>query len=307
MKQDKGLHPRNRHRKPYDFQRLIADSPKLAAFVSRNAFGIDTIDFANPDAVKALNKALLRTNYDITFWDLPETYLCPPVPGRADYIHYVADLLSERNNAAIPRGKSVRVLDIGMGANCIYPIIGHQEYGWRFVGTDIDPVAIRAAKQIVAANNALADTVECRLQHNAADIFKGVVQPGEVFALSICNPPFHASLDEAGTVAQRKWKNLGIDQTKASLRNFGGQKLELWYPGGEAAFIRNMILQSAEMPQACGWFTTLVSKKSNLPAIYKALENVRATDVRTIEMNQGQKVSRVVAWTFKDKKHTENG
>ncbi len=297
MKQPSGLHPRNRHQDRYDFQQLTAVNPDLAPFVTRK-FKSESIDFANPDAVKALNKALLRTYYGITFWDVPPGYLCPPVPGRADYIHYMGDLLSERNNAVIPRGKSVRVLDIGMGANCIYPIIGHQEYGWRFVGTDIDPVAIRAAKQIVAANTSLAGAVECRLQNNASDIFKGVIQPGETFALSICNPPFHASLSEAGTVAQRKWKNLGIDKTKAPQRNFGGQKSELWYPGGEAAFIRNMILQSAEIPQLCGWFTTLVSKKSNLPAIYKALKNVNAANIRTIEMSQGQKVSRVVAWSY---------
>lgn len=300
MKQPSGLHPRNRHHDRYDFQQLTAVCPELAPFLTRK-FKSETIDFANPDAVKALNRALLRTYYGIAFWDVPPGYLCPPVPGRADYIHYMADLLSERNDAVIPRGKTVRVLDIGMGANCIYPIIGHHEYGWRFVGTDIDPIAIRAAKQIVASNSALAGTVECRLQPNASDIFKGVVQPGETFALCICNPPFHASLTEADAGNQRKWKNLGKDKTAAPVLNFGGKKSELWYPGGEAAFISNMILQSAEAPQLCGWFTTLVSKKSNLPAIYKALKSVRALDVRTIEMNQGQKVSRVVAWTYKDK------
>ncbi len=298
MKHAQGLHPRNRHRDRYDFKQLIAACPELAPFVSHNTFDVESIDFANPAAVKTLNKALLRSYYGITFWDLPEGYLCPPVPGRADYIHYMADLLSERNGGVIPRGKTIKVLDIGVGANCIYPIIGHKEYGWRFVGTDVDPLAMRAAKQIVAANSTLAGAVECRLQANASDIFKGVVQPGEVFTLSICNPPFHASAAEAIAGTQRKWKNLGIEKVASAQLNFGGKHSELSYPGGEAAFIRQMITESAGIPQTCTWFSTLVSKQSSLPAIYKALENVKATDVRTIEMTQGQKTSRVVAWSF---------
>lgn len=293
-----GLHPRNRHREHYDFPQLIAACPELAPFVSRNQYENESIDFADPKAVKTLNKALLRVFYGITFWDLPDGYLCPPVPGRADYIHYIADLLAEQQGGVVPRGKFVRVLDIGVGANCIYPIIGHQEYGWRFVGTDIDPVAIRAAQQIVAANRTLAGFVECRLQTHLSDVFKGVVHSGEVFDISICNPPFHASETEAKVATQRKWKNLGIAQNSTPVLNFGGQQSELWYPGGEEAFLQRMISQSAAMPKLCRWFSTLVSKKSTLTAIYKALKNVHASDVRTIELAQGNKVSRVVAWRF---------
>ena len=135
------LHPRNRHRARYDFPQLVHSYAELAAFVQRNKFGDESIDFANPAAVKALNRALLLHFYGITNWDIPAGYLCPPIPGRADYLHYLADLLADGNGGVVPRGPAVRVLDVGMGANCIYPIIGHQEYGWQFVGTEIDPVA----------------------------------------------------------------------------------------------------------------------------------------------------------------------
>jgi 23S rRNA (adenine1618-N6)-methyltransferase len=40
----------------------------------------------------------------------------------------------------------VRVLDIGVGANCVYPLIGHAEYGWRFLGVDIDEAALANAQ-----------------------------------------------------------------------------------------------------------------------------------------------------------------
>ena len=76
----------------------------------------------------------------------------PAGAGRADYLHGLADLLAADNAGVIPRGTAVRVLDIGTGANCIYPLIGHREYGWRFTGSDIDATALASARTIVAAN-----------------------------------------------------------------------------------------------------------------------------------------------------------
>jgi hypothetical protein len=46
------------------------------------------------------------------------------------------------------------------------------------------------------------------------------------------------------------------------------------------------------------WFTSLVSKASNLPGIEAALKKAGAKAVRMVEMGQGQKQSRMVAWSF---------
>jgi|SRR6185503_7377852 len=291
------LHARNSHRAGYDFKQLAKSSPGLKAFVSRNQYDIESIDFSDPCAVKALNKALLKYFYSVDQWDIPAGYLCPPIPGRADYIHYTADILGEINGGVIPRGPAINVLDIGVGANCVYPLIGTSVYGWRFVGTDIDPEAIRSAKNMVSSNQAFKDKIIFRLQTNKANIFKGIIKNGEGFDITICNPPFHASLQEAQLSAATKWKKLGVSKQTPSL-NFGGQKTELWCYGGEAGFIRRMVEQSALVAQQCLWFSTLVSKKDTLPAIYKALKAVNAFDVKTISMTHGQKVSRIVAWTF---------
>jgi 23S rRNA (adenine1618-N6)-methyltransferase len=293
-----GLHPRNRHRGRYDFTALVASSPELGAFVQVNKFQDESIDFANPAAVKALNRALLRQVYGIDYWDIPPGYLCPPIPGRADYLHYLADLLTEGNGGTIPRGPAVRALDIGMGANCIYPILGHQEYGWQFVGSDIDPVALRAAEQIVAANPALAGAIECRLQPSQTAIFQGIIRPGEAFDVSLCNPPFHASAADAAAGTRRKLTNLGTGRGTNPVLNFGGQRTELWCVGGEEGFARRMVQESAQRPTLCRWFTTLISKKDTLPGVYHALKKAAATEVRTIAMAHGQKKSRLVAWTF---------
>ncbi len=291
-----GLHPRNRFRGRYDFPQLIACCPALTPFVAPNAFGDASIDYANPDAVKALNQALLKHGYGLQTWDIPPGYLCPPIPGRSDYLHHLADLLATGTD--IPRGNSVAVLDIGVGANCIYPLIGASEYGWRFVGAEIDPVACRWARKLVVANPAVANLIECRQQPSALACFKGVLQPGEVFHASMCNPPFHASAAEAAAGTRQKQRNLSGKKATPPVLNFGGKGGELWCDGGELAFVKRMITQSTELPDRCRWFTTLVSKSEHLPRFYQALKQAQATDVRTLDMAQGNKKSRILAWSF---------
>lgn len=292
------LHPRNPHRFRYDFEQLISVSPELKDFVHSNEHQTETIDFSNPAGVKALNKALLISNYDIQNWDIPTDYLCPPIPGRADYLHYIADLLADSNNGTIPEGETVVALDIGVGANCIYPIIGNSGYGWSFVGTDIDEKALQNCKKIISSNPKLIDFISLQLQTEPRFIFKNIILPEDRFAFTICNPPFHNSAEEAAKSALRKVNTLEKTKTDKAVLNFGGQNAELWCKGGEIGFITQMIYESAKYPMQCFWFTTLVSKKDNLKSIHKILNKVGAVAIKTIDMAQGQKVSRIVAWTF---------
>ncbi|MCL6461055.1 MAG: 23S rRNA (adenine(1618)-N(6))-methyltransferase RlmF [Flavobacterium micromati] len=296
------LHPRNQDRFGYNFTELIKSLPNLQQFVTTNENQIETIDFSNPDAVKALNKALLIDHFDIQNWDIPQDYLCPPIPGRADYIHYIADLLATTNNGIIPEGDAVQGLDIGVGANCIYPIIGNSTYGWSFVATDIDENAIQNCKKIIAANPNLIDAISLQMQTESRFIFKNIITPEDRFTFTICNPPFHGSQEDASKSALRKVNNLETrnleNKSAKPILNFGGQNTELWYKGGELGFIVQMIYESAKYPLQCLWFTTLVSKKENLSSIYKTLNKVNAVEIKTIDMAQGQKTSRIVAWTF---------
>ncbi|MBN9286043.1 MULTISPECIES: 23S rRNA (adenine(1618)-N(6))-methyltransferase RlmF [unclassified Flavobacterium] len=302
----KSLHPRNKHNDRYDFNQLITVYPELKAFVALNKFGSVSIDFANPEAVKALNVALLKQFYGIDYWDIPKTNLCPPIPGRADYIHYIADVLTESNHHKIPTGKNVRVLDIGVGANCIYPIIGHQEYGWTFVGTELDKPAKATAEKIISNNPDLQDTVSIRLQENKRNIFKNIIQPGETFDITICNPPFHTSREAATQGSQRKLKNLGKAAEGKPVLNFSGQNNELWCEGGELAFITNMIYESVHFKSQCLWFSTLVSKNDHLKNFYTILKKVKAVQVKTVTMEQGNKVSRILLWTFLEERQQES-
>jgi 23S rRNA (adenine1618-N6)-methyltransferase len=310
-----GMHPRNRFRHGYDFDALIAESPALAPFVRPNAHGDPSISYGDPEAVKALNQALLRQAYGLGEWDLPPGALCPPIPGRSDHVHHLADLLAS-DGESVPRGPAVRVLDIGTGASCIYPLIGVSEYGWSFVAAERDAESCAWASRLVAAHAALSGRITCRHQVDSAQCFEGVVELEETFHLSLCNPPFHESAEEAEEGNRRKRRNLArggprggrsreggqpkgdASRSAGADRNFGGRASELWCPGGEVGFLERMVAQSAHRPRLCRWFTSLVSKGAHLPRLQRALQEVKAVEVRVLDMAHGQKQSRILAWTF---------
>ncbi|SFM88642.1 23S rRNA m(6)A-1618 methyltransferase [Izhakiella capsodis] len=291
VRQQSPLHPRNRHRERYDMAALCEAYPPLDGFIINSPAGQATINFSDPQAVLTLNQALLKFHYAIQSWPLPPAFLCPPVPGRADYIHYLADLLAQE-----PQTLGTSILDIGCGANLIYPLIGQYEYGWRFTGSEINELAVNAANKIIAANPGLNRKIRLRRQKNPQAIFRGIIHKGEYFHATLCNPPFHRSAEIAQAGSQRKQRNLGLD-VNAQL-NFGGQPQELWCDGGESGFITRMIAESIGFARQCGWFTTLVSRKENLPALYTHLKRANVREVKTVAMAQGQKQSRFIAWRF---------
>lgn len=286
------MHPKNIHNSYYNFKELIKSNPTLKPFVFTNQHEIETIDFANEKAVLELNRSLLAHHHNIQNWSIPEGYLCPPIPSRADYLYYLNDLFEKK--------KSIKGLDIGVGANCIYPILASQLFSWKMVGADIDKTAVESAIKNVESSNQLKENIEIRYQESNANIFKGIIKEDEYFDFTICNPPFHASEKDANSAALRKVKNLKNDNevTKSNVKlNFGGQANELWCNGGEALFIKRMIKQSVEFKSQVNWFTTLVSKNGNLKAIYKQLDKLKA-EHKTINMEQGNKKTRFVAWRF---------
>jgi len=295
------MHPRNRHQDRYDFTQLTRELPALKPFVVRTPDGQASIDFGDPNSVRMLNRALMQSQYGIAGWQFPAGYLCPPIPGRADYLHGLADLLAQDNGGTIPRGRAIRALDIGTGASCIYPLLGHVDYGWSFVGTEIDSAALASAAAIVSSNPGLDVALELRLQNDPGLILKGVVQAGERFDLTLCNPPFHASAAEAAQGSARKWQNLGRGSSAKSrpARNFGGHAHELWCRGGELAFVRRLISESAELAASACWFTSLIANGAHLAPLKQQIHKAGAHS-QSIAMTQGQKQSRFLAWSFLD-------
>ncbi|MGB0894264.1 MAG: 23S rRNA (adenine(1618)-N(6))-methyltransferase RlmF [Parashewanella sp.] len=302
------LHPRSLHNAPYNFIKLVAACPLLKDAVITTPTNQLSINFANPQSVRLLNQALLALHYDIKFWTLAEGFLCPPIPGRVDMLHYLADLLAESKNidVATLKQRQIKALDIGCGANLIYPLLGNKVYNWQFIASDIHQPSINAATELIQANG-LQRQIECRLQANSQRIFHGVLNKNEYVDLTLCNPPFHRSAAEAAEGSQRKQSNLQhnrqqrtgtIKSSPSNRLNFAGKNNELWCDGGESAFVRRMIAESRDFAEQVGWFTSLVAKKDNLPAIKQALKKAQVKEHRIINMSQGQKISRVICWRF---------
>lgn len=288
MKSKSGLHRRNKHNKGYDFEKLLKFNPSLEEFVRKNNYGNLSINFSDPKAVKELNRALLFSEYKIQFWDFPDNNLCPPVPGRVDYIHHIADLMSVTNDKS-----NDRILDIGTGASCIYPLLGNAVYHWSFVGTDIDGDSLISAQKIID-NNQLNDKIELRFQPDKNRILQGIVKENETFSMTMCNPPFYKSEAEAKGANSRKSRNLGNN----AIRNFGGNNNELWYEGGEKAFIHTYLYESSMHPKVSKWFTSLLSSKDHIKGLEKSSGKLGAKEFKVIPMHQGNKVTRIVAWQF---------
>src|SRR5690606_37243358 len=157
-----------------------------------------------------------------------------------------------------------------------------------------------------AANPSLKDKIECRLQHNPKNIFTGIIGVQEKIDITLCNPPFHSSAEEAQKGTQRKVKNLSGKKLKTPELNFAGISNELIYDGGEYRFVATMIAESKKVAKNCRWFTTLVSKEANLKGIYKVLNNIGTTQTKTIAMGTGNKTTRIVAWTFLSESELKN-
>lgn len=279
------MHPKNPFVRDYDFDHLVNHDELLEGFVFLNKHGNKTIRFGDPQAVRALNRALLQAAYAVK-WSIPEGFLCPPIPGRLDYLLYVADLVEK---------KDIRLLDVGTGSSLIYPILGTCHFKWTCVGSEIDREAADHAQSLIELNPSLAKT-EVRVQANKKQILKKIILPDEQFDVLVCNPPFYKTAEEAMKENRRKVKNLGLK--KRSKLNFGGNANELWTHGGEVTFVSNLAAESQNYKTQVGWFTSLVSRKEHLSQVKRAITQAGATEVRVIEMGTGNKMSRFVAWRF---------
>jgi len=281
------MHPNNTFTEEYPLEELITVNPNLKRYVFTNEYGNKTLPFSDKTAVKELNKALLKHYYKLEFWDIPENNLCPPIPGRLDYLLHVNDLLENKNN--------ISLLDIGTGANLIYPILGTCHFNWNCTASEVDKDSI-ANTSIITAKNPTLNSVKVIHQKYKNSILDHVIQTDDFFDVVVCNPPFFKNAHDAEQKNKRKTQNLNIKNTDTL--NFGGHANELWYKGGEEAFIKKMALESENYKTQVTWFTSLVSQKENLKNIKRAINKTNPTDVRVIDMEQGNKKSRFIAWRF---------
>lgn len=291
------FHPRNRHQGAYDFEGLVESYPPLAKHLIEKPEGGLFVNFADPQAVLLLNTAILHRDYGIENWSLPQGYLCPPVPGRADYVHALKDLVSEKKGST----DSCRILDIGTGAGAIYALLGASIYGWNMVASDINEDALENCRVILEANPALNSKIELRHQADPSRILTGIIGKQETFDATMCNPPFFDSEEAADLANLKKQEKHRSRRIPYSIeeRTFQGRANERCCKGGERGFIGKLLTESQDHADRCGWFTSLVSRQSTLDHILPKLKATGIEEHRTIPMRHGNKASRILAWRYR--------
>ena len=297
------MHERNRYREcPPDFVLLASTRPGLRQhLVGHGAWA--TLNWQEPVACIELTKALLEADFGLS-WDLPVDRLCPTIPQKLNYIHWVEDLVSLSPEAA---GSSVRGIDVGTGASCIYPLLGaamHPE--WRFVATEVDPRSHASATANVARNGLQTRIAVRTADPAAATVLRGpwLDEPSAGAAASaadddagttpllqqrytfcMCNPPFFTSMDEAASNPSTACR---------------GQEIEMVTPGGEVAFVGRMIEDSMHLREEIRWYTSMLGRKNSLRELLAKLRQAGIVNVRTTEFFQGKTTRWAIAWSFSD-------
>lgn len=320
------MHPRSRFfGGPLNFPLLAEKHPPLSAFLSASPSGFASFDFRTREAQLELCIALFKCIYSLSFsLPLEQNLLIPTLPNRSNYIHFLADLLSQTEglwrptgppiqgggpyiikvapddpsgspprettshsdrtggrpivapdeHEGPPKGPQIRVLDIGVGANCVYPLLGVADYDWSFVGVDISETSLAIAAENIKANN-YEGRITLRKQQDRNSVFHGIVLGSDpLFAASVCNPPFYTSEESIGINPKREK---------------GGNMHELVCDGGEEAFLSRMYSESKIFCSHFLWFTTLVARATTRDALKKEIhEGMRAAGKKQEKAMQGK-------------------
>nr|GMD13920.1 U6 small nuclear RNA (adenine-(43)-N(6))-methyltransferase isoform X1 [Ipomoea batatas] len=327
------IHPRNKYSEnPPDFGLLASHYSSFAPYVFYARSGRPTIDWTDFNATRELTRVLLHHDHGLDWW-IPDGQLCPTVPNRSNYIHWIEDLLSSE---IIPKVQSydntVKGFDIGTGANCIYPLLGASLLGWRFVGSDFTDVALEWAERNVKSNPHISELIEIRnvaTQDSSSDkevpngpminckqdVDDSNAKPVGIEPLSGSHevqlnmsknyhgPPILVGVVKEGENFDFCMCNPPFFETieeagQNPKTSCAGTPEEMVCPGGEQAFITRMIDDSVQLRQSFRWYTSMIGRKASMKVLVSKLWEVGATVVKTTEFVQGQTCRWGLAWSF---------
>ena len=300
--QEGGMHPKNRYRyeRP-DFRRFVEICPEFRQYTTTSSTedGHVSVDFRNWDACRELVRLQFQEDFGIS-WTIPKPHLVPPIANRLNYLCFIHDLISlwspEPKNRA---SYEYKVLDIGCGANLVYPLLGAVYFGWSFVGCDVNTDALRIAATNRDANPSISPCIilkkvasqPCQGNNGTRGIIGSCLDDDDTFDACVCNPPFFSNFSDMG---------------QNPLTNYGGTSMEMVYPGGEESFVIEMIQDSAQHKHSIAWFSTMVGKKQTLKHAKKLLYSLGNTCIRTHELVQGTTHRWVISWSFVAPRHIQD-
>ncbi|CAH6785930.1 RNA N6-adenosine-methyltransferase METTL16 [Phodopus roborovskii] len=291
MALSKSMHARNRYKdKPPDFAYLASKYPDFKQHIQINLSGRVSLNFKDPEAVRALTCTLLREDFGLSI-DIPLERLIPTVPLRLNYIHWVEDLIGHQvsDKSTLRRG-----IDIGTGASCIYPLLGATLNGWYFLATEVDDMCFNYAKKNVEQNN-LSDLIKVVKVPQKTLLMDALKEESEiVYDFCMCNPPFFANQLEAQGVNSRNSR-----RPPPSSVNTGGIT-EIMAEGGELEFVKRIIHDSLQLKKRLRWYSCMLGKKCSLAPLKEELRIQGVPKVTFTEFCQGRTMRWALAWSFYD-------
>ncbi|XP_062071729.1 RNA N6-adenosine-methyltransferase METTL16 isoform X1 [Lepus europaeus] len=291
MALSKSMHARNRYKdKPPDFAYLASKYPDFKQHVQINLNGRVSLNFKDPEAVRALTCTLLREDFGLSI-DIPVERLIPTVPLRLNYIHWVEDLIGHQDSdkSTLRRG-----IDIGTGASCIYPLLGATLNGWYFLATEVDDMCFNYAKKNVEKNN-LSDLIKVVKVPQKTLLMDALKEESEIiYDFCMCNPPFFANQLEAKGVNSRNPR-----RPPPSSVNTGGVT-EIMAEGGELEFVKRIIHDSLQLKKRLRWYSCMLGKKCSLAPLKEELRIQGVPKVTYTEFCQGRTMRWALAWSFYD-------
>ncbi|XP_031208895.1 RNA N6-adenosine-methyltransferase METTL16 [Mastomys coucha] len=291
MALSKSMHARNRYKdKPPDFAYLASKYPDFKQHIQINLNGRVSLNFKDPEAVRALTCTLLREDFGLSI-DIPLERLIPTVPLRLNYIHWVEDLIGHQDSdqTTLRRG-----IDIGTGASCIYPLLGATLNGWYFLATEVDDMCFNYAKKNVEQNN-LSDLIKVVKVPQKTLLMDALKEESEiVYDFCMCNPPFFANQLEAKGVNSRNSR-----RPPPSSVNTGGIT-EIMAEGGELEFVKRIIHDSLQLKKRLRWYSCMLGKKCSLAPLKEELRVQGVPKVTFTEFCQGRTMRWALAWSFYD-------
>lgn len=236
-----------------------------------------------------MTQALLQKDFSLKV-QLPTDRLCPPIPNRLNYILWIQDILDPFHSAS---AAAVRGIDVGTGASCIYPLLGCRiSPSWSFIATEIDPLSYDCASDNVASNG-----LQSRIHLHKVVSREPILSPllgSDAFDFTMCNPPFYSSREEMEKSAAEKEFSPSAVCT--------GTDTEMITPGGESAFVRQMVTESLIYRTKCRWFTSMLGKLSSLTEVFNCLQENGVENYAITEFLQGQTRRWAIGWSFGDER-----
>jgi len=256
---------RQRDVKPVDFRELAEAYEPLKSKLIPTPGGA-TIDFKDALSQRLLTQAILHHDFNLTV-EVPEDRLCPPIPNRLNYIHWLQDLHHSLTFWKVEDkvDASVKVIDIGTGASAIYPLLGVMSNpSWSFIATEIDKLSIESSRRNVSLNS-LEDRIRIYPVKKDEGILVPLLSDTDLHVdFTMCNPPFYSSEEEISRLAELK------DSEPSAICT--GSSNEMITPGGEERFVKQMIEESLQVSERCRWFTAMLGKQSSLSSLIKFLK-----------------------------------